>query len=251
MIISVGKNRKVCFCAGHSDWNSLNTLLFFLFFYFYNSDFFKGLWVDNTELVHYTTLIYPIYNIHLFNDKCFCSLLFPFWWIHTYCSNNNLSNSLFCFSLYHDSGLKTVFRSILRLFLWCFSDPDVLDTWFSSGLFPFAVLGWPEQVLLILEHYPTHRKRSVHHTSFCSHRLLIWKTFTPILCWKQAATSSFSGSLEWSCWELSWRDGFHSDRFGFSLREAARTAQIMLHLCSSLAGFVPPSGERQVRQENE
>lgn len=26
------------------------------------------------------------------------------------------------------------------------SDPDVLDTWFSSGLFPFAMLGWPKQV---------------------------------------------------------------------------------------------------------
>ncbi|TMS18393.1 Valine--tRNA ligase, mitochondrial [Larimichthys crocea] len=25
-------------------------------------------------------------------------------------------------------------------------DPDVLDTWFSSGLFPFAMLGWPKQV---------------------------------------------------------------------------------------------------------
>jgi len=24
-------------------------------------------------------------------------------------------------------------------------DPDVLDTWFSSGLFPFSVLGWPEK----------------------------------------------------------------------------------------------------------
>jgi valyl-tRNA synthetase len=22
-------------------------------------------------------------------------------------------------------------------------DPDVLDTWFSSGLFPFSVFGWP------------------------------------------------------------------------------------------------------------
>lgn len=26
------------------------------------------------------------------------------------------------------------------------SDPDVLDTWFSSALFPFAMLGWPEKV---------------------------------------------------------------------------------------------------------
>jgi len=25
-------------------------------------------------------------------------------------------------------------------------DEDVLDTWFSSGLFPFSVLGWPDQV---------------------------------------------------------------------------------------------------------
>lgn len=24
-------------------------------------------------------------------------------------------------------------------------DPDVLDTWFSSGLWPFATLGWPEE----------------------------------------------------------------------------------------------------------
>jgi valyl-tRNA synthetase len=24
-------------------------------------------------------------------------------------------------------------------------DPDVLDTWFSSGLFPFSVFGWPDQ----------------------------------------------------------------------------------------------------------
>ena len=25
-------------------------------------------------------------------------------------------------------------------------DEDVLDTWFSSGLFPFSVMGWPEKV---------------------------------------------------------------------------------------------------------
>lgn len=24
-------------------------------------------------------------------------------------------------------------------------DEDVLDTWFSSGLFPFAIFGWPDQ----------------------------------------------------------------------------------------------------------
>ena len=26
------------------------------------------------------------------------------------------------------------------------SDEDVLDTWFSSGIFPFSIFGWPNQV---------------------------------------------------------------------------------------------------------
>ena len=33
-------------------------------------------------------------------------------------------------------------------------DPDVLDTWFSSGLWPFATLGWPEETELLRRHYP-------------------------------------------------------------------------------------------------
>jgi valyl-tRNA synthetase len=34
-------------------------------------------------------------------------------------------------------------------------DPDVLDTWFSSGLWPFATLGWPEQTPELRAFYPT------------------------------------------------------------------------------------------------
>ena len=34
-------------------------------------------------------------------------------------------------------------------------DPDVLDTWFSSGLFPFAALGWPEDTDALRAFYPT------------------------------------------------------------------------------------------------
>jgi len=34
-------------------------------------------------------------------------------------------------------------------------DPDVLDTWFSSGLWPFATLGWPEQTPDLRAFYPT------------------------------------------------------------------------------------------------
>ncbi len=34
-------------------------------------------------------------------------------------------------------------------------DPDVLDTWFSSGLWPFSTLGWPEETLDLSKYYPT------------------------------------------------------------------------------------------------
>ncbi|MGH7642792.1 MAG: valine--tRNA ligase [Candidatus Dormibacteria bacterium] len=34
-------------------------------------------------------------------------------------------------------------------------DPDVLDTWFSSALWPFAVLGWPEPSPAFEKFYPT------------------------------------------------------------------------------------------------
>ena len=33
-------------------------------------------------------------------------------------------------------------------------DEDVLDTWFSSALWPFATLGWPENTELLERHYP-------------------------------------------------------------------------------------------------
>jgi valyl-tRNA synthetase len=34
-------------------------------------------------------------------------------------------------------------------------DPDVLDTWFSSALWPFATLGWPDQTPEFRSFYPT------------------------------------------------------------------------------------------------
>ena len=34
-------------------------------------------------------------------------------------------------------------------------DPDVLDTWFSSALWPFSTLGWPEQTNDLKTFYPT------------------------------------------------------------------------------------------------
>ncbi|WP_224826512.1 valine--tRNA ligase [Cognatishimia sp. MH4019] len=34
-------------------------------------------------------------------------------------------------------------------------DPDVLDTWFSSGLWPIGTLGWPEQTPELEKYFPT------------------------------------------------------------------------------------------------
>jgi valyl-tRNA synthetase len=34
-------------------------------------------------------------------------------------------------------------------------DPDVLDTWFSSGLWPFSTLGWPDDTKDLRSFYPT------------------------------------------------------------------------------------------------
>ncbi|HBT20387.1 MAG TPA: valine--tRNA ligase [Peptococcaceae bacterium] len=36
-----------------------------------------------------------------------------------------------------------------------YQDPDVLDTWFSSALWPFSTLGWPEETPELKHFYPT------------------------------------------------------------------------------------------------
>lgn len=34
-------------------------------------------------------------------------------------------------------------------------DPDVLDTWFSSALWPFSTMGWPDRTPVLNQWYPT------------------------------------------------------------------------------------------------
>ncbi len=46
----------------------------------------------------------------------------------------------------HDVGVPDMVRLI--------RDPDVLDTWFSSALWPFATLGWPNESDLLEKHFP-------------------------------------------------------------------------------------------------
>ncbi|XP_065880919.1 valine--tRNA ligase, mitochondrial 1 [Euphorbia lathyris] len=45
-------------------------------------------------------------------------------------------------------------------------DPDVLDTWFSSGLFPLSVLGWPDDTDDLKTFYPTSVLETGHDILF-------------------------------------------------------------------------------------
>jgi valyl-tRNA synthetase len=45
-------------------------------------------------------------------------------------------------------------------------DPDVLDTWFSSGLWPFSTLGWPEKTPELRTFYPTSVLETGHDILF-------------------------------------------------------------------------------------
>ncbi len=45
-------------------------------------------------------------------------------------------------------------------------DPDVLDTWFSSALWPFAILGWPEKTADFKKFYPNNTLITGHDILF-------------------------------------------------------------------------------------
>jgi valyl-tRNA synthetase len=59
-----------------------------------------------------------------------------------------------------DCGSMTVAKEDPSTCPYCGSslieqDPDVLDTWFSSGLWPFSTLGWPDDTPDLRRYYPT------------------------------------------------------------------------------------------------
>ena len=89
------------------------------------------------------TYIQWLENIH---DWCISRQL---WWGHRipvwYCD---------------DCGKTIVSRTDIHSCPHCGSthihqDPDVLDTWFSSALWPFSTMGWPDHTDLLKKWYPT------------------------------------------------------------------------------------------------
>jgi valyl-tRNA synthetase len=69
------------------------------------------------------------------------------WWGHQlpiwYCADGHVT----CAETEPDACAECGSRELER-------DPDVLDTWFSSALWPFATLGWPEDTPELRRYYP-------------------------------------------------------------------------------------------------
>jgi valyl-tRNA synthetase len=69
------------------------------------------------------------------------------WWGHQlpiwYCPDGHVT----CAETEPDACAECGSREIVR-------DPDVLDTWFSSALWPFATLGWPDDNADLRRYYP-------------------------------------------------------------------------------------------------
>lgn len=75
------------------------------------------------------------------------------WWGHRIPVWYAPDGSMFCARSEEDAlaqGRKQLGKDVTLT-----QDPDVLDTWFSSGLWPFSTLGWPEEKADLKYFYPT------------------------------------------------------------------------------------------------
>jgi len=68
-------------------------------------------------------------------------------------------------------------------------DEDVLDTWFSSGLWPWSIMGWPEKVTLV--------PKLPLIFSYTVDRLSIWRGSSLHRCLRLDGISSSSGLHVW------------------------------------------------------
>ena len=70
------------------------------------------------------------------------------WWGHRIPAWFDADGNVFVAETIEEAQSRAGEGAVLR------QDDDVLDTWFSSALWPFATLGWPDQTEDLARHYP-------------------------------------------------------------------------------------------------
>jgi valyl-tRNA synthetase len=70
------------------------------------------------------------------------------WWGHQIPVWYDADGSIYCAETEADAEKLAGGKALTR-------DEDVLDTWFSSALWPFSTLGWPERTTELARYYPT------------------------------------------------------------------------------------------------
>jgi len=56
--------------------------------------------------------------------------------------------------LFGHQALNHIIQNLRARIKMCWQDPDVLDTWFSSALWPFSTMGWPDDTPELKTFYP-------------------------------------------------------------------------------------------------
>jgi len=70
------------------------------------------------------------------------------WWGHQIPVWYDADGKIYCAETEEEAVKQAGGKALTR-------DPDVLDTWFSSALWPFSTLGWPDKTTELDRYYPT------------------------------------------------------------------------------------------------
>ena len=70
------------------------------------------------------------------------------WWGHQVPVWYDVEGNAYCAPTEDEAIARSGGRALTR-------DPDVLDTWFSSGIWPIGTLGWPEETPELKRYFPT------------------------------------------------------------------------------------------------
>jgi valyl-tRNA synthetase len=84
-------------------------------------------------------------------------------------------------------------------------DPDVLDTWFSSALWPFATLGWPDETQELAAYYPGNVNSTAREIIRLWENRMIWAglevmgevPFTDVIIHSTVLAADGRGSKSW------------------------------------------------------